>query len=169
MGYYIFIGFYILVFSIVVGLLVGLIATYVKQEKQERERAKERKRKREKERAGFKEWLEKANKAEKHNAIVEAKGTIPDPWILYNENFKKFLDLSKTKYEIDYRYVINNFEKTLEKEQVIIILEDYEVVVAAFDKWLNLKAEKEMEEFQKKVDRKLQFIKLNEVKHGTTT
>lgn len=130
---------------------------------------KTRERKKEKERAGFKEWLEKANKAEKHNAIVEAKGTIPDPWILYNENFKKFLDLSKTKYEIDYRYVINNFEKTLEKEQVIIILEDYEVVVAAFDKWLNLKAEKEMEEFQKKVDRKLQFIKLNEVKHGTTT
>jgi len=159
MGYYIFIGFYILIFSIVVGLLIGLIMLCAKQERQEKE----------KERAGFKEWLEKVNKAEKHNAIVEAKGTIADPWIQYNENFKKFLDLSKTKYEIDYRYAINNFGKTLEKEQVIIILEDYEVVVAAFGKWLNLKVEKELEEFQKKVDRKLQFIKLNEVKHGTTT
>jgi hypothetical protein len=36
MGYYIFIGFYILVFSIVVGLLIGLIMLCAKQERQEK-------------------------------------------------------------------------------------------------------------------------------------
>ena len=143
-------SFLALVFLIVFGVMVALITINIcDNKKEEREKRESRE--------NFKTWLKRKNEAEIKNLIVENTGTIVEAYLQNNKEFKRFLNLSETKYVIKDYYQIDNIDKTIRRVKVLVLLEDEEVVRAAYTKWLILNCEKEQKKFDEKVDKKVEI------------
>ena len=143
-------SFLALVFLIVFGVMIALITINIcDNKKEEREKRESRE--------NFKTWLKRKNEAEIKNLIVENTGTIVEAYLQNNKEFKRFLNLSETKYVIKDYYQIDNIDKTIRRVKVLVLLEDEEVVRAAYTKWLILNCEKEQKKFDEKVDKKVEI------------
>ena len=142
-------SFLALVFLIVFGVMIALITINICDNKKEEREKREN-------RENLKTWLKRKNEAKIKNLIVENTGTIVEAY-LQNKEFKRFLNLSETKYVIKDYYQIDDIDKTIRRVKVLVLLEDEEVVRAAYTKWLILNCEKEQKKFDEKVDKKVEI------------
>jgi len=153
-------SFLALVFLIVFGVMIALITINIcdnkKEEREKRESREKEEREKRENRENLKTWLKRKNEAKIKNLIVENTGTIVEAY-LQNKEFKRFLNLSETKYVIKDYYQIDDIDKTIRRVKVLVLLEDEEVVRAAYTKWLILNCEKEQKKFDEKVDKKVEI------------